>query len=144
MRDLKPIIVELKHGIAELTPEKVLSCTFGIPEEAARAYVLMLKREDEAPFTVEDVGRMMRRSRSVAQRSLQALMEVGLVKREPKILPRGGRRYLYTPVPWEVARKLGKDNIRRICETIERWFDEFDVEEAEGDGKDVGKASVQG
>ncbi len=144
MGDLRLITVELKHGVAELTPEKVLSCAFGISEEAARAYILMLKREDEAPFTVEEVGELMNRSRSVAQRALQALMKVGLVKREPRILPRGGRRYLYTPVSWEVARKLGKDNVRRICETIERWFDEFEVEEAEGGEKDVGKASVQG
>ncbi|WP_456481598.1 helix-turn-helix domain-containing protein [Methanopyrus sp.] len=122
---LKPIVVELAQGTAELRPERVLSCVFGVREDEAKLYLKLLENSEEAPFTVEEVAEIIDRSRSTAQKMLQSLLHVGMVERERETLPGGGRRYLYRPTPWEKVKELGLKNLEIVCGEIRRWFREF-------------------
>ncbi|WP_168168749.1 helix-turn-helix domain-containing protein [Methanopyrus sp. SNP6] len=122
---LRPIVVELVQGTAELKPERVLSCVFGVKEDEAELYLKLLENSEEAPFTVEDVAEIINRSRSTAQKMLQSLVRVGMVERERETLPGGGRRYLYRPAPWEKVKELGLGNLRIVHEEVEKWFREF-------------------
>ncbi len=125
------LFVELAEGEAELTPEKILSCVFGISEFEARVYFKLLKHRDEAPFTVEEVGELIGRSRSTAQKILKSLLGVGLVYRREEPLPGGGRRYLYEPTPWDRVVELGLKSLERVCREVKKWFENYRPDEGE-------------
>jgi len=125
------LFVELAKGAAELTPEKILSCVFGVSEFEAEVYFKMLEHRDEAPFTVEEVGELIGRSRSTAQKILKSLLSVGLVRRQEETLPGGGRRYLYEPTPWEEVTELGLESLERVYREVKKWFKSYRPAEGE-------------
>ncbi len=88
-----------------------LKCAFDITCFDMEVYTSLLKKN---PMAVEDLAEMLGKDKSTVYKSLQKLLEKGLVERDYRILRSGGYRYLYKPIPFEEFK-------RKMMKAIEGW-----------------------
>lgn len=88
-----------------------LKCAFDITCFDVEVYSTLLKR---GTATVEDIADTLHKDKSTVYKSLQKLLEKGLVERDYRILRSGGYRYLYKPVPFDEFKS-------KMVKAIENW-----------------------
>jgi predicted transcriptional regulator len=85
--------------------EGLLECLHGL-KDLDRECFRMLARSDEA-LTVDEVADRVDRERSTAYRSIQRLLQTGLVRKEQINYEQGGYYHVYAPAdPDEVADEM--------------------------------------
>lgn len=80
-------------------------------------YAVLLKNN---PASVEELAEILQKDRSTVYKSLQNLLEKGLVEREYRILRGGGYKYLYKPIPFE---KFKEEILKNIKEWANKLID---------------------
>lgn len=88
-----------------------LKCAFDITCFDMEVYTTLLKK---SPATVEDLAELLGKDKSTVYKSLQKLLEKGLVERDYRILRSGGYRYLYKPIPFEEFKA-------KMMKAMEQW-----------------------
>lgn len=88
-----------------------LKCAFDITCFDMEVYIALLKK---SPITVEDLAELLGKDKSTVYKSLQKLLEKGLVERDYRILRSGGYKYLYKPIPFEEFKL-------KMMKAIEGW-----------------------
>ena len=95
------------------TLEEALTCVFGLQHHEVRTYEALL---DKPASTVAELSAVLDRDRSNVNRSLAALREKGLARRQRRLLDGGGHVYQYSATPVSEAREL-------LRETLDAWAD---------------------
>lgn len=88
-----------------------LKCAFDVSCQDFEIYLTLMKKN---PATIEEISELVGRDKSTVYKSLQKLLEKGLVERDYRILRSGGYRYLYKPVPFTEFKKM-------MIKAIETW-----------------------
>jgi predicted transcriptional regulator len=89
----------------DLECEDLLECIHGLKQLDRRCYELLVTSED--PLTVDEVAEELERERSTAYRSVQRLLDAGLVEQRQVNYEGGGYHHVYTPAdPDEVAARM--------------------------------------
>jgi len=102
----------------QLTPQEIIKCTLGIKSTEIQAYCILANK---GPVTIQEATKILRKSRSTAQRLLQNLVEKGLATREEELIGLGGYRYVYKPVPPERIKWTIQMN-------LEQWYNKMQTE----------------
>ncbi|AGN01384.1 putative DNA binding protein [Salinarchaeum sp. Harcht-Bsk1] len=105
--------------------DAVMTCVFGIQQHETRTYLTLL---DHPGTTAEELADVLDRDRSNVNRSLTALLDKGLVKRDRRLLDPGGYVYQYTAVPLPDAKAMLHDALDAWTETVHGVIDEFEAE----------------
>jgi len=105
--------------------DAVMTCVFGIQEHETRTYLTLL---DHPGTTAEELADVLDRDRSNVNRSLTALLDKGLVKRDRRLLDPGGYVYQYTAVPLPEAKEMLHDALDAWTETVHGVIDEFEAD----------------
>ncbi len=88
-----------------------LKCALDISCLDFEIYLTLLKRN---PATIEEISEIVGKDKSTVYKSLQRLLEKGLIERDYRILRGGGYRYLYRPLPFQEFKKL-------MVRSLENW-----------------------
>jgi len=88
-----------------------LKCAFDLSCLDLEIYVTLLKKN---PATIEEISELVGKDKSTVYKSLQKLLERGLIERDYRILRSGGYRYLYKPIPFNEFKE-------QMLRTVERW-----------------------
>jgi len=89
----------------------ILKCAFDVSCFEMEVYLALLKKN---PATVDELAEVLEKDKSTVYKSLQKLLEKGLVVRDYRILRSGGYKYLYRPVQFE-------DFKVKMMKAIEQW-----------------------
>jgi len=103
----------------------VLQCVFGIDEHETRAYLVLL---DYPGSTTGELSSALDRDRSTVSRTLSALLDRGLVRRERRLLDGGGYVYQYTAVPLPEAKEHLHEAVDVWTERVHEAIEAFDGE----------------
>jgi predicted transcriptional regulator len=95
------------------TRKDLLCCAFDLRECEITIYRSLI----DTPMTVEDLSSIICRDRSTTQRSLQKLLDKGLVERDRKQMEKGGYFYIYKAVSSEEIRN-------QILTQLDQWYQE--------------------
>lgn len=88
-----------------------LKCALDLSCLDLEIYVTLLKKN---PATIEEISELVGKDKSTVYKSLQKLLERGLIERDYRILRSGGYRYLYKPIPFNEFKE-------QMLRTVERW-----------------------
>jgi len=80
----------------------VMRCVFKIKDYEIEVYFYLL---DHPGSTIAEVSDSLKKDRSSIQRSLQTLMDKGMINRKFRVLGVGGFAYIYTATPLEETKK---------------------------------------
>lgn len=83
--------------------DDVMRCVFKIKDYEIEVYFYLL---DNPRSTITEISKFLKKDRSSFQRSLQALMEKGLITRKFRVLGSGGFTYIYSAIPIGEAKEL--------------------------------------
>jgi predicted transcriptional regulator len=75
--------------------EGLLECLHGLKELDKESFSTLV--DAERPLTVDEVAERVDRERSTAYRSIQRLLQTGLVRKEQVNYDQGGYYHVYTP-----------------------------------------------
>ena len=122
---------EQRSGIIELMEEEptfsqILKCVFGITPSEVEVYLALFRHPESG---VDEIADLIHKDRSGVYRSLQSLLEKGLVERDYRILKQGGYKYLYQPVPLEELKEKLKKELRLWFEKLNEIVDGFEIKE---------------
>ena len=93
--------------------EGLLECLHGLKDLDRECYQLLANAEE--PLTVDEIAERVDRERSTAYRSIQRLLQTGLVSKEQVNYDQGGYYHVYYPAdPDEVA-----DDMQRL---LNDWY----------------------
>jgi predicted transcriptional regulator len=107
---------------------------FGIKTFDVAVYLSLLKN---GASRVNDIAELLNRDRSTIQRSVQSLVNAGLVKRKQINLKEGGYFYKYEAVPFSEVKEVIKDTMEKWCKEVTGWIDEMNEEDLENITKDM-------
>ncbi len=107
----------------ETTFHHILRCVLNLTPSEIEVYLALHQHPNVG---VDELAEVIGKDRSGIYRSLQSLMEKGLVEREYRILKHGGYKYLYVPIPIENLKE-------KLRIELESWFQKLNevVEEFE-------------
>lgn len=88
-----------------------LKCALDLSCLDLEIYVTLLKKN---PATIEEISELVAKDKSTVYKSLQKLLERGLIERDYRILRSGGYRYLYKPIPFHEFKE-------QMLRAVERW-----------------------
>ncbi|WP_456471800.1 helix-turn-helix domain-containing protein [Methanocaldococcus sp.] len=118
----------LKTPCTTWTFDNLMACIFGIKVFDVKVYFYILKY---GPTKITDIAEKLKRNRSTIQRSVQNLMNVGLVYRKQVNIKDGGYFYLYYAIPFEEVKERMKKSIEDWCKNMKNWIDSINIEEVE-------------
>ncbi|WP_457611753.1 helix-turn-helix domain-containing protein [Methanocaldococcus sp.] len=118
----------LKTPCTTWTFDNLMACIFGIKVFDVKVYFYILKY---GPAKITDIAEKLKRNRSTIQRSVQNLMNVGLVYRKQVNIKDGGYFYLYYAIPFEEVKERMKKSIEDWCKNMKNWIDSINIEEVE-------------
>ncbi len=95
--------VEELMMVAEPKFNDVMRCVFKIKDYEIEVYFYLL---DHPGSTIAEVSESLKKDRSSIQRSLQTLMDKGMINRKFRVLGIGGFAYIYTATPLEETKKI--------------------------------------
>ncbi|VVB84403.1 Sugar-specific transcriptional regulator TrmB [uncultured archaeon] len=81
----------------------VMRCVFKIKDYEIEVYFYIL---DHCESTITEIAEFLKKDRSSIQRSLQTLMDKGMIKRKFRVLGLGGFTYIYTATPLDETKKI--------------------------------------
>ena len=100
----------------------VMTCVFGIQPHETDTYLVLLEHPGSTASELADV---LDRDRSNVNRSLTALLDHGLVKRNRRLLDSGGYVYQYTATPLDEAKEILHEAIDGWVDAVHEAIDEF-------------------
>jgi len=118
----------IKTPCTTFTLESIMCCMFGIKTFDVAVYLTLLKN---GASRVNDIAELLNRDRSTIQRSVQSLVNAGLVKRRQINLKEGGYFYKYDAIPFSEVKDIIKDTMEKWCKEVREWIDEMNEEDLE-------------
>ncbi len=113
----------IKTPCTTFTLESIMCCIFGIKTFDVMVYFTLLNNR---PMRVNDIADLLNRDRSTIQRSVQNLVNAGLVKRKQINLKEGGYYYIYEAISFSDVKNIIKDTMEKWCREVKEWVDEMD------------------
>ena len=111
-------------GSGEGTCRDVLRCIFDLGEKEISIYRKLLR---SGPSRIESLQSSVSRDKSTVYRSLQRLVDVGLVEKQVRNLKRGGQFHEYTAVPPEEIRERVNACLDDWVDNLRKAFEKFDI-----------------
>ena len=125
-----------RHLERDLECEGLLECLYELNDLDRECYRVLSNAED--PYTIDRLAEAVDRERSTAYRSVQRLLDVGLVQQHQENYDQGGYYHVYTPAdPDEVADDMQQklnDWYAQIGYMISRFRNKY----SEGEEEDIG------
>ncbi|KAB1189265.1 MULTISPECIES: helix-turn-helix domain-containing protein [Haloferax] len=113
---------------SDMQCEGLLECLHGLKQLDRRCFEVLVETED--PMTVDEVAEAVERERSTAYRSIQRLLQAGLIKKEQVNYEHGGYYHVYLPTdPNEVADEMQRmlnDWYAQMGTLIQEFRDKYD------------------
>ncbi len=122
-------------GLFELSEpdfEHIIKCVLKLTISELEVYLSLIENPG---LGVDELSEIMGKDRSGVYRSLQALLEKGLVKREYRILKHGGYKYIYNPIDIDTLKSILKNELNRWFDKLNEVVDRFSVDEIKGISK---------
>jgi predicted transcriptional regulator len=108
---------------------------FGIKTFDVAVYLSLLKN---GASRVNEIAEILNRDRSTIQRSVQNLVNAGLVKRKQINLKEGGYFYKYEAIPFSEVKEIIKDTMEKWCKEVREWINDMDEKDLENITKELG------
>lgn len=112
----------------EMECDGLLDCFHGLKELDQQCFEVLSDAED--PLTVDEVAEIVDRERSTAYRSLQRLVQAGVVQKEQVNYDDGGYYHVFAPTdPEEVSRNMQRmlnDWYAKMGQLIDDFEDEYE------------------
>ena len=113
---------------SDMQCEGLLECLHGLKQLDRRCFEVLVETED--PMTVDEVAEAVERERSTAYRSIQRLLQAGLIQKEQVNYEHGGYYHVYLPTdPNEVAddmQRMLNDWYAQMGTLIQEFRDKYD------------------
>ena len=117
--------MNLKELFDAKTFAHILRCLLNLTQSEIEVYFALHEHPNKS---VDELAEIMGKDRSGVYRSLQNLLEKGLVSREYRILKHGGYKYLYIPVSIEDLKKMLKEELNRWFQVLNEVGEGFTIE----------------
>ena len=124
----------IKTPCTTFTLESIMCCIFGIKTFDVMVYFTLL---NNGALRVNDIAELLSRDRSTIQRSVQSLVNAGLVRRKQINLKEGGYYYIYEAIPFSEVKNIIKDTMEKWCSEVKEWIDEMNEEDLKKITEDV-------
>jgi predicted transcriptional regulator len=124
----------IKTPCTTFTLESIMCCIFGIKTFDVMVYFTLL---NNGALRVNDIAELLNRDRSTIQRSVQSLVNAGLVRRKQINLKEGGYYYIYEAIPFSEVKGIIKDTMEKWCSEVKEWIDEMNEEDLKKITEDV-------
>ncbi|WP_424008895.1 helix-turn-helix domain-containing protein [Haloferax denitrificans] len=113
---------------SDMECEGLLECLHGLKQLDRRCFEVLVETEDH--LTVDEVADAVERERSTAYRSIQRLLQAGLIQKEQVNYEHGGYYHVYHPTdPNEVAddmQRMLNDWYAQMGTLIQEFRDKYD------------------
>ena len=124
----------IKTPCTTFTLESIMCCIFGIKTFDVMVYFTLL---NNGALRVNDIAELLNRDRSTIQRSVQSLVNAGLVRRKQINLKEGGYYYIYEAIPFSEVKNIIKDTMEKWCSEVKEWIDGMNEEDLKKITEDV-------
>jgi predicted transcriptional regulator len=115
---------------ADMECEGLLECFHGLKELDQEVFQSLVDAEDR--LTVDQIAEQVDRERSTAYRSVQRLLQAGLVQKEQVNYDQGGYYHVYRPVSAEEVtedmQRMLNDWYAKMGQLIQEFRDKYDDE----------------
>ncbi|RLI83160.1 TrmB family transcriptional regulator [Archaeoglobales archaeon] len=115
--------------ISEPDFEHIVKCVLKLTISELEVYLALI---DNPGVGVDELSEIMGKDRSGVYRSLQTLLEKGLVRREYRILKHGGYKYIYNPIDVEILKSILREELEKWFRKLNEVVEKFSVEEIKG------------
>ncbi len=109
--------------------EHIVKCVLKLTISELEVYLSLIENPGVG---VDELSEIMGKDRSGVYRSLQTLLEKGLVKREYRILKHGGYKYIYNPIDVEILKSILREELEKWFKKLNEVVEKFSVEEIKG------------
>lgn len=100
----------------------VMRCVFKIKDYEIEMYFALIEHPNS---TAAEISQFFNKDRSSAQRSLQTLMDKGMINRKFRVLDVGGFTYVYIAMPLEELKKIMEHELKVwssiMCELVREF-----------------------
>jgi predicted transcriptional regulator len=95
-------------------------------------FMLISKKKNDEPMTLDQISKEADRDRSTTFRSLQKLVTLGLCIKETKTIKEGGYYHVYSVVDMKTFKMETERRVRDLQKSLERLLKKFesDMEQA--------------
>ncbi|WP_380676787.1 helix-turn-helix domain-containing protein [Salinigranum sp. GCM10025319] len=115
---------------ADMECEGLLECFHGLKDLDRQVFQLLVDAEER--LTVDQIADRVERERSTAYRSVQRLLQSGLVQKEQVNYDQGGYYHVYRPVSAEEVtddmQRMLNDWYAKMGQLIQEFRDKYDDE----------------
>ena len=115
---------------ADMECEGLLECFHGLKELDRDVFQVLV--DAESRLTVDEIAERVERERSTAYRSVQRLLQSGLVQKEQVNYEQGGYYHVYRPVDAEEVtedmQRMLNDWYAKMGQLIQEFRDKYDEE----------------
>ena len=118
-----------RRNMWELVLNELFHSLLGLTETDIEVYRVLLREYERCgqPLSVNEIARVMNKSRSAVERSILKLLSAGLVNRRVALLSSGGYTYVYYPRPVREVKEMLMEKLRdfyakarEIIESLDR------------------------
>lgn len=107
--------------------ESLLECFHGLKQLDKECFTTLI--ENEEPLTIDEIADQVKRERSTAYRSIQRLLQAGLVGKEQINYEQGGYHHVYYPNdPTKIANNMQRilnDWYAKMGQLIQEFEDKY-------------------
>ena len=115
---------------ADMECEGLLECFHGLKDLDRQVFQVLVDADDR--LTVDEIADRVDRERSTAYRSVQRLLQAGLVQKEQVNYEQGGYYHVYLPVSAEEVtedmQRMLNDWYAKMGQLIQEFRDKYDDE----------------
>jgi predicted transcriptional regulator len=91
-------------------------------------FMLISKKNDDEPITLDQISKQTDRDRSTTFRSLQKLVTLGLIIKETKTIKEGGYFHVHSVVDMETFKKETERRVKYLQKSLDRFLKKFEGE----------------
>ncbi len=107
---------------------ELLRALTGLTETDLEVYLTLLREFENTgqPLSVNDLARIMQKSRSAIERSVLKLLSAGLVQRKVALLSSGGYTYVYYPKPLKEVKNMLMEKLHSFYQKAKEVLESID------------------